>query len=147
MNSFMHTCMHTWWFYALLSAFFAACTAILAKIGIKGIDSDLATAVRTVVILFIAWLIVFAKSGTSGLSTLSKTNIIFLCLSGLATGLSWIFYFRALQLGKVSSVAVVDKTSVALAILLSVIILRETVSLKVFIGALLVIAGTIVVIW
>ncbi len=132
--------------YALLSALFAALTAIFAKVGIKGVDTDLATAVRTVVILFIAWGIAFFKGGVSGIHALTRQNIIFLCLSGIATGLSWIFYFKALQLGKVSQVAPVDKLSVALAIILSVIFLGETLTVKTAIGALLIIGGTIVLI-
>ena len=135
-----------WWVYALLSAFFAALTAVLAKAGIKGIDSDLATAVRTAVILLMVWSIVFIKNGVSSVFGLSKANIIFLSLSGIATGLSWLFYFRALQIGKVSNVAPVDKTSVAIAILLSAIFLHETVTLKTIFGAFLIIAGTILVI-
>jgi len=138
--------LNVWWFYALLSAFFAALTALLAKIGIRDVDPDLATAVRTVVILLIAWSIVLVKNGAAGIPALSKNNIIFLSLSGLATGLSWIFYFRALQLGKVSYVAPVDKVSVAIAIVLSVIFLHEAVTLKMIIGAALVIAGTMVII-
>jgi transporter family protein len=135
-----------WWVYALLSAFFAALTAIFAKLGVKETDSDLATAIRTVVILIIAWLIVFVKGGTSQIASLSKQNLIFLGLSGLATGLSWIFYFKALQLGKVSQVAPVDKLSVALAIVLSIVFLGEALSWKNAIGALLIIAGTLVLI-
>ncbi len=110
-----------WWIYALLSAFFAALTAIFAKIGINGVDTDLATAIRTVVILILAWGIAIFRGGASTINTLSKQNIIFLCLSGIATGLSWIFYFKALQIGKVSQVAPVDKMSVAIAIILAVI--------------------------
>ncbi|MDE1193559.1 MAG: EamA family transporter [Arachidicoccus sp.] len=136
-----------WWIYALLSAFFAALTAIFAKVGVKNVNSDLATAIRTIVILFIAWGIVFFRGETKGISTLSKSNITFLILSGVATGLSWIFYFKALQLGKVSQVAPVDKLSVALAIILSVLFLGETLALKTAIGALLIIAGTIVLIF
>jgi transporter family protein len=135
-----------WWVYALASAFFAALTAILAKLGITGVDSDLATAVRTIVILVIAWLIVAAKNGAAGITALSRSNLIFLGLSGLATGLSWIFYFRALQLGKVSNVAPVDKASVAIAIVLSVLFLHEAVKIKTIIGASLVVLGTIVII-
>lgn len=138
--------MHVWWFYALLSAFFAALTAILAKIGIKGIDSDMATAIRTVVILVTAWSIAWSRGALSGLGTLSKQNLLFLVLSGLATGLSWIFYFRALQIGKVSQVAPVDKLSVALAIILSVIFLKENVDWKTAVGAILIISGTLVLI-
>jgi bacterial/archaeal transporter family protein len=135
-----------WWIYALFSAFFAALTAIFAKVGIKGVDTDLATAIRTVVILVIAWAIAFARGGAATISTLSRQNILFLCLSGIATGLSWIFYFKALQLGKVSQVAPVDKLSVALAIILSIIFLGEALTWKTGIGALLIISGTIVLI-
>ena len=135
-----------WWIYALLSALFAALTAIFAKVGIKGVDTDLATAIRTVVILFIAWGIAFFRGGAATIHTLTRQNIIFLCLSGIATGLSWIFYFKALQLGKVSQVAPVDKMSVALAIIFSIIFLGETLTVKMAIGATLIIAGTIVMI-
>lgn len=135
-----------WWTYALLSAFFAALTAVFAKVGIKGVDSDLATAIRTVVILFIAWIIAFAKGTVTGITALSRQNFLFLGLSGIATGLSWIFYFKALQLGKVSQVAPVDKLSVALAIIISVVFLGESLSWKTAIGAVLIIAGTIVLI-
>jgi transporter family protein len=136
-----------WWFYALLSAFFAALTAVFAKKGIDGVDSDLATAFRTVIILVVAWGIAFAKGTASGVTSLSKQNIVFLCLSGLATGLSWIFYFKALQIGKVSQVAPVDKMSVAIAIILSVIFLGEPLTLKTAAGALLIIGGTLVLIF
>src|SRR5689334_20161019 len=124
-----------WWLYALLSAFFAALTAIFAKVGIKGVDTDLATAIRTVVILFIAWAIAFFRGGATTIGSLNKQNWIFLVLSGIATGLSWIFYFKALQLGKISQVAPVDKLSVALAIVLSVIFLGEALTIKNAIGA------------
>src|SRR5260221_6037651 len=119
-----------WWIYALLSALFAALTAIFAKIGIKNVDTDLATAVRTVVVLMLAWAIAFFRGGTNSITSLTKQNIIFLVLSGVATGLSWIFYFKALQLGKISQVAPIDKLSVALAIAFSVIFLGETLTLK-----------------
>jgi transporter family protein len=135
-----------WWIYALLSALFASLTAIFAKIGITNVNSNLATAIRTIIILLVAWGIVIAKGETKGLSSLSKHNIIFLVISGIATGLSWIFYFKALQIGKVSQVAPVDKLSVALTILLSVIFLQEALTLKAAIGAALIIAGTIVMI-
>ena len=135
-----------WWAYALLSAFFAALTAVFAKVGIKGVDSDLATAIRTVVILAIAWLIAFVKGSIGSIGSLSKGNFLFLGLSGIATGLSWIFYFKALQIGKVSQVAPVDKLSVALAIILSVLFLGEALTLKNAIGAVLIIAGTLVLI-
>lgn len=136
-----------WWIYALLAAFFAALTAIFAKVGIKGVDTDLATAIRTVVILVIAWGIAFLRGSTSTIHLLTKQNIFFLCLSGVATGLSWIFYFKALQLGKVSQVAPVDKMSVAIAIVLSSIFLGEVLDTKTIIGALLIIIGTLVLIF
>jgi transporter family protein len=133
-----------WLFYALLSAFFAALTAIFAKIGIKNIDSDLATAIRTVVILLIAWGIVFFRGTANSIGIISKHSLIFLVLSGVATGLSWIFYFRAIQIGTVSQVAPVDKTSLALTIALSVIFLGEPLSIKTAVGALLIIGGALV---
>jgi len=135
-----------WWIYALLSALFAALTAIFAKIGIKGVDTDLATAIRTVVILLLAWAIVIFR-GDWTISGLTKTNWIFLILSGCATGLSWICYFKALQLGKVSQVAPIDKLSVALAIILAVLFLKESVNIKQAIGALMIIGGSIVLIF
>jgi transporter family protein len=136
-----------WWIYALLSALFAALTAIFAKVGVKGIDSDLATAIRTVIILIIAWGIALYKGSAEHMGNLSKINWIFLVLSGCATGLSWIFYFKALQLGRVSQVAPVDKLSVALAIILSAVFLKEPLTLKTASGALLIIAGTLVLIF
>ncbi|WP_217606766.1 EamA family transporter [Chitinophaga sp. GbtcB8] len=136
-----------WWLYALLSALFAALTAIFAKIGVSAVNSNLATAIRTIIILIIAWGIVLARGEAKGLSGLSKHNLLFLVLSGIATGLSWIFYFKALQLGKVSQVAPVDKLSVALTIILSVIFLHEALTLKTAIGALLIIGGTLVLIF
>jgi transporter family protein len=136
-----------WWIYALLAALFAALTAIFAKVGIKGVDTDLATAIRTVVILVITWGIAFIRGGAYTMHSLTKQNIIFLCLSGVATGLSWIFYFKALQLGKVSQVAPVDKMSVAIAIILAVVFLGEPLTFKTAIGALLIIGGTLVLIF
>ncbi|MCC8425636.1 EamA family transporter [Mucilaginibacter sp. UR6-11] len=136
-----------WWIYALLSALFAALTAIFAKIGIKGVDTDLATAIRTVVIIIIAWAIVFVKGSNSTIASLTRQNWTFLILSGCATGLSWICYFKALQLGKVSQVAPVDKLSVALAIILAAVFLGETLTLKTGIAAALIISGTLVLIF
>ncbi len=136
-----------WWIYALLSALFASLTAIFAKIGITNVNSNLATAIRTIIILVIAWGIVLARGEVKGLATLSRHNIIFLVISGIATGLSWIFYFKALQMGKVSQVAPVDKLSVALTIILSVVFLGEALTIKTAIGALLIIAGTAVMIF
>jgi transporter family protein len=135
-----------WWLYALLSALFASLTAIFAKVGITGVNSNLATAIRTIIILMVAWGIVLARGEAKGITTLSKQNIIFLIISGIATGLSWIFYFKALQVGKVSQVAPVDKLSVALTIILSVLFLGEALTWKAAVGALLIIAGTVVMI-
>lgn len=135
-----------WWIYALLSAFFASLTAIFAKIGIEHVDSDLATAIRTVVIVILAWAIVAVKGVIPGVQNLTKHNWTFLVLSGCATGLSWLFYFKALQVGKVTQVAPVDKLSVALSIILSVIFLKESLSLKDALGALLIVIGTFVLI-
>ncbi len=136
-----------WWIYALLSAVFAALTAIFAKVGIKGVNSDLATAVRTVVILFIAWGIVFARGSAKELPSLTRDNIIFLVLSGIATGLSWVFYFKALSLAEASKVAPIDKLSVAFVIILAAIFLKETLTLKTAIGAGLIIGGSLVLIF
>lgn len=132
-----------WIYYALLSALFAAFTALFAKMGISNINSNLATGIRTVIILVLVWSIVLIKGEAKDIGSLSTTNIIFLVLSGVATGLSWLFYFKALQIGKVSQVAAVDKLSVALAIILSVFFFKETLTLKTIIGALLIIGGTI----
>lgn len=134
-----------WKYYAILSAFFAAATAILAKIGIKGVNGNLATAIRTVVILFIAWGIVLASGEISELKTLSKNNLIFLALSGVATGLSWIFYFKALETGNVSKVAPIDKLSVAIAMGLAFLILKEPIETKTLIGGLMIVGGSLVI--
>lgn len=134
-----------WWIYALLSAAFAALTAIFAKIGVADVPSNLATAIRTIIILLMAWGIVLARGEYKGVS-ISRHTLLFLVLSGLATGMSWIFYFKALQIGKVSQVAPVDKLSVALTIILSAIFLHEALTWKTAIGALLIISGTLVLI-
>ena len=136
----------SWWIFALLSAFFAALTAIFAKIGIKGVDSDLATAIRTVVILLLAWGIAVGRGATAGLPLLTGRTWGFLVLSGLATGASWLCYFRALKLGPVSKVAPVDKLSVALSLVLAAIFLGEVLTWKAVLGAGLILAGTIVLI-
>lgn len=136
-----------WWTYALLSAVFAALTAIFAKIGMKGVNTDVATAIRTVVILILAWGIAYFRGSVSSIQSLTKTNYIFMLLSGIATGLSWIFYFKALQLGTVSQVAPVDKLSVALAIIFSVVFLGEVLTWKMALGAALIISGTLVLIF
>ena len=136
-----------WKFYAILSAIFAALTAIFAKIGIKNVNSDLATAIRTVVVLLITWGIVFFGQKTAEIKELTRINWTFLILSGVATGFSWLFYFKALQLGDVSRVAPIDKLSIAFTILLSFLILKEALTLKIIIGALLICTGGIVMIW
>ena len=133
-----------WKYYALLSALFAALTAVFAKIGVKEINSDLATAIRTSVILFITWGIVLAGNHTAEVKGISGHTWIFLILSGAATGLSWLFYFKALQAGDVSRVAPIDKLSVVITICLSFLFLKEPVSLRVIIGALLITGGSIV---
>ncbi len=135
-----------WKYYALLSAFFAALTAILAKLGVKGISGNVATAVRTLVVLIMAWGIVLIGGQMKEVRELSKSNIWFLILSGVATGLSWIFYFKALETGDVSKVAPIDKLSVAIAIVLSIVLLKEPADPKVLIGGALIVAGTIVII-
>ena len=136
-----------WWVYALLSALFASLTAIFAKIGVTHVNSNLATAIRTVIILLVAWGIVLFRGEYKTIPHLFRHNLFFLVISGLATGLSWIFYFKALQLGKVSQVAPVDKLSVALTIVLSVLFLGEVLSWKTALGAVLIITGTIVLIF
>lgn len=128
----------------MLSALFAALTAVFAKIGVKEINSDLATAIRTSVILFITWGIVLAGNHTAEVKGISGHTWIFLVLSGAATGLSWLFYFKALQVGDVSRVAPIDKLSVVITICLSFLFLKEPVSLRVIIGALLITGGSIV---
>lgn len=135
----------SWLIYALLSAIFAALTAILAKIGIKGVDSNLATAIRTVVILFFAWGIVFWQGTFNKISSISQFSLVFLILSGITTGLSWLFYFRALQLGKASQVAPIDKLSLIITIILAAIILKEKVSLGIVIGGALMAIGAILI--
>ena len=136
-----------WVYYALLSAFFASLTAIFAKIGVKDVNTDLATAIRTVVILILAWGITFFRGGLSTIGTLSRYNWLFLVLSGIATGLSWIFYFKAIQLGDISKVAPIDKLSVALTIILAFVFLKEPVTVKEIVGAGLIIGGSCVLIF
>ncbi|MEQ2449266.1 EamA family transporter [Odoribacter splanchnicus] len=133
-----------WKYYALLSALFAALTAIFAKIGVRGINSDLATGIRTVVILLITWGIVLCGGHMGEIKDIGRHAWIFLILSGIATGLSWLFYFKALQSGEVSRVAPIDKLSVVITICLSFVLLKEPVSMRVIIGALLITGGSIV---
>lgn len=134
-----------WLIYALLSAVFAAFTAVLAKIGVKDVNSNLATAIRTVVILLFAWGIVFAQGNYKSLGALSKSTWIFLILSGIATGLSWLFYFRALQLGEASRVAPIDKLSLVLTVVFAVIFLKEKLTPLGTIGVVLMTIGTVLI--
>jgi transporter family protein len=136
-----------WWVYAILSAVFAALTAIFSKIGIANVNSNLATAIRTVVIFIMIWCIVLARGEAKGISALSRQNIFFLAISGVATGLSWIFYFKALSMADVSKVAPIDKLSLALTILFSIIFLGEALNAKTAIGGALIVIGTVVLIW
>ena len=142
----METSPNTWWIYALLSAFFAALTTIFAKIGVQNINANLATAVRTIVILVIAWGMVFAEGNLGKLTTIPLRTLGFLVISGVTTGLSWLFYFQALQLGKAAQVAPIDKSSVVLVILFSAIFLQEPLTLKVIIGGCLIAIGTVVLV-
>ncbi len=135
-----------WYIYALLSALFAALTAIFAKLGVANINSNLATGIRTVVVLLMIGIIILVRGETKELNTLSKQNLFFLIISGIATGLSWLFYFKALKLGEVSKVAPVDKLSVALVIILSAIFLKETLTARTIFAAILIIAGTLVLV-
>lgn len=135
-----------WWAYALLSALFAALTTIFAKIGVNQVSSNLATAIRTVVILFLVWGIVFFTGEVSALTQVPGRAWLFLLLSAMATGLSWLFYFKGLQVGKASLVAPLDKSSVALVLLLSVLLLGEPLTWQALAGTLLILAGTVVLI-
>ena len=132
-----------WKYYALLSAGFAALTAILAKCGVKGVDSNLATAIRTTVILFLTWSIALIGGGVNQIRELTWKSIAFLVASGLATGLSWLFYFKALQCGDVSKVAPIDKLSVALVVVFGIVFLHEKLSWPVVAGTLCIVAGTL----
>ncbi|MEO8772411.1 MAG: EamA family transporter [Ferruginibacter sp.] len=139
--------MPGWLLYALLSAFFAALTAIFAKAGLKAVDSDLATAVRTSIVLFITWAVVFIKGNAAGITNLSKNNWLFLTLSAVGTGASWLFYYKALQMGKASEVTAIDKGSLLFIILLSFLFLKEPMTPKILIGAGLIFVGMLVIIW
>lgn len=136
-----------WKYYALLSALFAALTAIFAKIGVKDINSDLATAIRTSVVLCITWGIVVAGNHVGEAKGITAHTWLFLVLSGAATGLSWLFYFKALQTGDVARVAPIDKLSVVITIGLALIFLKETVSARVIVGALFITAGSIMMLY
>ncbi|MGN0601097.1 MAG: EamA family transporter [Oscillospiraceae bacterium] len=135
-----------WLVFALLSAVFAALTSILAKIGIDGVNSNLATALRTVVVVFMAWAMVFITNKQGGITDISKRSWIFLILSGLATGASWLCYYKALQMGSVSKVVPVDKLSVVITLVLAFVFLHESFTVKSLIGAVLITAGTLIMV-
>lgn len=135
-----------WFIFALLSAIFAALTSILAKIGIDGVDSNLATAIRTVVVVAMSWGMVFLTGAQSGLSSISRKSWLFLILSGLATGASWLCYYRALQLGQASKVVPVDKLSVVITLILAFVFLRERFTPKSLVGCILITAGTLLMV-
>lgn len=135
-----------WWLFALLSAVFAALTSILAKVGIENVDSTLATAIRTVAVVGMSWLMVFITNTQSGISSISKKSWIFLILSGLATGASWLCYYKAIQMGDVSKVVPIDKLSVLFTLVLAFVFLHEEFNTKSLIGAILITAGTLVMV-
>ena len=135
-----------WVIFAILSAIFAALTSILAKIGIEGVNSNLATAVRTIVVVLMAWFMVFVTGNQNGIVDISKKSWLFLILSGLATGASWLCYYKALQLGEASKVVPIDKLSIVITIVLAFIFLGEQITLKTLIGCCLIVAGTFVMI-
>jgi transporter family protein len=136
-----------WVLYALLSALFAALTSILAKIGIANINSNLAVAIRTVVVLILSWGIVFVTGKQRDLTNLGQKNLLFLVLSGVATGLSWLCYYRALQTGEASKVIPIDKSSVVIGMVLAFVVLKETITVKAVIGGSLIAIGTFVLIF
>ena len=133
-----------WFVFAILSAIFAALTSILAKIGIEGVNSNLATAVRTIVVVLMAWFMVFITGNQNGIVDINKKSWIFLILSGLATGASWLCYYKALQLGEASKVVPIDKLSIVITIVLAFIFLGEQITLKTLIGCCLIVTGTFI---
>lgn len=135
-----------WFLLAVGSAIFAALTSVLAKVGIEGVNSTLATAIRTVVVLVMAWGMVFIAGSQEGISEISRKSWLFLILSGIATGASWLCYFKALQIGEVAKVAPIDKLSIVFTLILAFTFLHETFSMKAALGALLITAGTLVMI-
>lgn len=135
-----------WLLFAILSAVFAAATSILAKVGIDGVDSNLATAIRTIVVLVMAWLVVFITNKGGGITAITPKSWLFLILSGLATGASWLCYFHAIKIGEVSKVVPIDKCSLVLTIIFAVIFLGETLTWKTVLGSILLLAGTFVMI-
>lgn len=135
-----------WFIFALLSAIFAALTSILAKVGIDGVNSNLATAIRTVVVVAMAWGMVFLTNAQNGISEISKKSWIFLILSGLATGASWLCYYKALQIGDASKVVPIDKLSVVITLVLAFLFLHEEFTIKSLIGCILIGAGTLIMV-
>ena len=135
-----------WFLFAIMSAVFAALTSILAKIGIDGVDSNLATAVRTAVVVIMSWGMVFVTNVQGGITEISKRSWVFLILSGLATGASWLCYYKALQLGEVSKVVPIDKLSVVITLILAFVFLHEQFTVKSFIGCVLISAGTLIMV-
>lgn len=135
-----------WFLFAILSAVFAALTSILAKIGIEGVNSNLATALRTVVVLAMAWGMVFLTGSQSGIGSISRKSWIFLILSGLATGASWLCYYRALQIGEASKVVPIDKLSVVITLIMAFVFLHEQFTWKSALGSVLIAAGTLVMV-
>lgn len=133
-----------WFVFALLSAFFAALTTILAKVGMDGVNSNLATAIRTAVVLVMSWGMVFLTGAQRGIQSLTRTHILILILSGLATGASWLCYYRALQLGNVSQVAPIDKLSIVLTLIMAFVFLKEPLTAKSLIAGGLITAGVLV---
>ena len=133
-----------WFLFALLSAVFAALTSILAKIGIEGVNSNLATAIRTVVVVFMSWGMVFLTNAQSGIGDISKKSWLFLILSGLATGASWLCYYKALQMGEASKVIPIDKLSIVITLILAFVFLHEEFTVKSFIGCILIGLGTLI---
>ena len=135
-----------WFIFALLSAVFAALTSILAKVGIEGVNSNLATAIRTVAVVVMAWGMVFLTNAQNGIAQIGKKSWIFLILSGLATGASWLCYYRALQLGQASKVVPIDKLSVVITLILAFVFLHEDFTMKSLIGCVLIGAGTLIMV-
>lgn len=133
-----------WLVFSLLSAFFAAVTSILAKVGIDGVNSNLATAIRTAVVLVMAWGMVFLTNAQGGISGISRKSWLFLILSGIATGLSWLCYYKAIQIGDVTKVVPIDKLSVVITLVMAFVFLKESFSAKAFIGCVLIALGTLV---
>ncbi len=139
--------MPLWLIYALLATFFAGLTSVLAKFGISKINSDLGLAIRTSIVFVLVWLNLFAWGGIKGIEQLTSKSLLFLILSGITTSLSWIFYYRAMKLGTVSYVAAIDKGSIVITILLSVALLKEPLTPKLFFGAAVIFIGLVILIW